>query len=119
MLCSDVLYTSPLLILTLRSSYHATHTHTHTHTYIHCIISLHYITLHCSVKKQSENAAKVAAFLETHPAVDVVRYPGLASFPQKALADKMHKNGLHGGMLWFEVKGGSGAGRKLMDSINR
>jgi len=76
-------------------------------------------TMTLRVKKQSENAAKVAAFLETHPAVDVVRYPGLASFPQKALADKMHKNGLHGGMLWFEVKGGSGAGRKLMDSINR
>jgi cystathionine beta-lyase/cystathionine gamma-synthase len=32
------------------------------------------------------------------------RYPGLKSFPQKALADKQHRDGMHGGMLWFEVK---------------
>ena len=42
-----------------------------------------------------------------------------ASFPQKALADAQHKNGHHGGMLWFEVKGGTTAGRKLMDSVQR
>jgi cystathionine beta-lyase/cystathionine gamma-synthase len=51
--------------------------------------------------------------------VDVVRYPGLASFPQKAIADKQHKDGLHGAMLWFEVKGGTESGRKLMNSIQR
>ena len=38
---------------------------------------------------------------------------------QKALADAQHKNGHHGGMLWFEVKGGTSAGRKLMDSVQR
>ena len=47
------------------------------------------------------------------------RYPGLKSFPQKALADKQHDNGLHGGMLWFEVRGGTEAGRKLMDTVQR
>ena len=47
------------------------------------------------------------------------RYPGLKSFPQKALADKQHDDGMHGGMLWFEVKGGSAAGRKLMDTVQR
>lgn len=53
------------------------------------------------------------------PQVDRVCYPGLASFPQKELADRQHMNGLHGGMLWFEVKGGTAAGRALMDSIQR
>lgn len=51
--------------------------------------------------------------------VDIVRYPGLASFPQKALADAQHGNGIHGSMLWFEVKGGTEAGRKLMNSVQR
>ena len=49
----------------------------------------------------------------------VRRYPGLASFPQKALADKQHRDGFHGGMLWCEIKGGSAAGRKLMDTTQR
>lgn len=69
--------------------------------------------------KQAETAQKVAEFLEGHPMVDVVRYPGLKSFPQKELADRQHDNGFHGSMLWFEVKGGSANGRKLMDSIQR
>jgi len=76
-------------------------------------------TLGLRIARQSSTAQKVADFLETHPVVDVVRYPGLASFPQKELADRQHKNGLHGGMLWFEVKGGTEAGRKLMNSIQR
>ena len=62
---------------------------------------------------------KVAQFLESHPMVDVVRYPGLDSHPQKELADRQHMNGLHGGMLWFEVKGGSESGRLLMNSVQR
>mmetsp|Transcript_20533 Transcript_20533/g.42018 ORF Transcript_20533/g.42018 Transcript_20533/m.42018 type:complete len:424 (-) Transcript_20533:201-1472(-) len=76
-------------------------------------------TLGLRIKKQSDNAQKVAEFLEGHPKVDVVQYPGLASFPQKELADRQHKNGLHGAMLWFEVKGGSEAGRILMNSVQR
>jgi cystathionine beta-lyase/cystathionine gamma-synthase len=76
-------------------------------------------TLGLRIQKQSANAQKIAEFLESHPAVDVVRYPGLASFPQKELADRQHLNGLHGGMLWFEVKGGSAAGRVLMNSVQR
>lgn len=51
--------------------------------------------------------------------VDTVRYPGLASFPQKELADAQHSDALHGSMLWFEVKGGSEAGRRLMNSVQR
>merc|ERR1711937_146770 len=71
------------------------------------------------IKQQSATAQKVAEFLESHPMVDVVRYPGLDSFPQKELADRQHLNGLHGGMLWFEVKGGSENGRKLMNTVRR
>lgn len=76
-------------------------------------------TMQLRVLKQAENAQAIAEFLEKHPAVKEVQYPGLASFPQKALADKQHKNGMHGGMLWFEVKGGTANGRKLMDSTRR
>lgn len=76
-------------------------------------------TLQLRIKQQSENAQKIAEFLAQHPKVDKVRYPGLASHPQKALADKQHRNGLHGGMLWFEVKGGTSAGQKLMDTVEK
>jgi cystathionine gamma-lyase len=55
-------------------------------------------TLGLRIARQSATAQKVAEFLEKHPAVDVVRYPGLASHPQKELADRQHMNGLHGGM---------------------
>merc|ERR1712046_90374 len=61
----------------------------------------------------------IATFLESHPKVTSVNYPGLKSHPQKALADKLHRDGLHGGMLWFDIVGGSEAGTKLMNSINR
>lgn len=48
-----------------------------------------------------------------------VYYPGLASFPQKDIADKYHRDGVHGAMLWFDVKGGSESGIKIMNSIQR
>lgn len=76
-------------------------------------------TLPLRIRQQSNNAQAIAEFLETHPKVDTVRYPGLKSHPQKALADKQHRGGLHGGMLWFEVKGGTEAGRKLMDTVEK
>merc|ERR1719456_1440303 len=76
-------------------------------------------TMALRVRQQSANAMKIAEYLEKHPKVTKVMYPGLASFPQKAIADKYHRNGLHGGMLWFDVVGGSDAGTKLMNSIPR
>mmetsp|Transcript_19580 Transcript_19580/g.61312 ORF Transcript_19580/g.61312 Transcript_19580/m.61312 type:complete len:397 (-) Transcript_19580:141-1331(-) len=76
-------------------------------------------TMAVRCRKQAANAMAVATFLESHPKVERVRYPGLASFPQKALADKQHRDGFHGGMLWCEIKGGSAAGRKLMDTTQR
>lgn len=76
-------------------------------------------TMSLRVEKQSANAQKIASFLESHPAVERVMYPGLASFPQKALADKQHRNGIHGAMLWFEVRGGTANGQRLMDTVSR
>lgn len=76
-------------------------------------------TMALRVRQQSKNAMAIAEFLEKHPKVTKVNYPGLASHPQKALADKYHRDGLHGGMLWFDIVGGSPAGTKLMNMIER
>ncbi len=72
-------------------------------------------TMSTRLAAQSANALKVAHFLETHNKVDTVAYPGLDSFPQKALADSQASG--HGSMLWFEVKGGVEAGKKLMNTL--
>jgi len=76
-------------------------------------------TMALRVRQQSETAMKIAQWLETHPKVTKVIYPGLASHPQKELADKYHRDGLHGGMLWFDIVGGSEPAIRLMDSIQR
>jgi len=72
-------------------------------------------TLSVRLDRQSANAHKIAEFLLAHDKVESVCYPGLASFPQHALA-KQQASG-YGAMAWFEVKGGLAAGKKLMDSI--
>jgi cystathionine gamma-lyase len=72
-------------------------------------------TLSLRIERQSANAQVIAEFLEKHPKVEQVRYPGLKSFPQHALA-KTQASGF-GAMLWFEVKGGVKGGKKLMDSV--
>jgi len=72
-------------------------------------------TLSVRMDSQSETALKVATFLENHPVVERVGYPGLESFPQHALA-KTQASGF-GAMVWFEVIGGVQAGKALMDSI--
>ena len=72
-------------------------------------------TMSTRLEAQSANALKVAQFLQTHPNVDRVCYPGLDSFPQKELADRQASG--HGSMLWFEVHGGVESGKKLMDSL--
>merc|ERR1719376_585428 len=76
-------------------------------------------TMGLRVKQQSATAMKIATWLEAHPKVTKVYYPGLDSFPQKAIADKYHMGGLHGAMLWFDVQGGSPAGSKLMNVAPR
>jgi cystathionine beta-lyase/cystathionine gamma-synthase len=65
--------------------------------------------------RQSDNAQQVAEFLAGHAKVERVCYPGLASFPQHELA-KSQATGF-GAMIWFEVKGGLAAGKKLMDNL--
>jgi cystathionine beta-lyase/cystathionine gamma-synthase len=72
-------------------------------------------TLSIRLERQSANAQVVAEFLQGHPKVTRVSYPGLESFPQHALA-KSQASGF-GAMLWFEVEGGVRAGKKLMDSV--
>ncbi|MAF84566.1 MAG: PLP-dependent aspartate aminotransferase family protein [Gammaproteobacteria bacterium] len=72
-------------------------------------------TLSLRMDQQSETAFKIATFLESHPAVERVGYPGLESFPQHELA-KSQASG-YGAMIWCEVIGGVQAGKALMDSI--
>ena len=60
-------------------------------------------TLKLRVEAQAANAAKLAAWLEAHPKVSRVFYPGLPSHPQHELAKRQQKNG--GGIVSFEVNG--------------
>ncbi|WP_276356676.1 homocysteine synthase [Cohnella caldifontis] len=73
-------------------------------------------TLHLRMERHSENALKVARFLEANPAVEWVSYPGLESHPNYGLAKKYLPKG-QGAILTFEIKGGVAAGRKLIDSV--
>lgn len=72
-------------------------------------------TLDLRMDRHCANAQKVAEFLEKHPAVEEISYPGLESFPQYELAQKQMK--LPGAMIAFEVKGGIEAGIKLMNTV--
>ena len=72
-------------------------------------------TLALRIDRAQENAVKVAEFLESHPKIAWVMYPGLKSHPQYELAKKM-MNG-PGSMMSFGLKGGLSAGKKLMDSV--
>ena len=69
-------------------------------------------TLHLRMKAHCENAMQLAAWLEKHPAVAKVAYPGLASHPQHALA-KRQMHGF-GGMISVWLKGGLPAARRFM-----
>jgi len=73
-------------------------------------------TLHLRMERHSENALKVARFLEGHPAVEWVNYPGLPSHPSYELAKKYLPKG-QGAILSFEVKGGVEAGKKLINAV--
>ncbi len=61
-------------------------------------------TLSLRVQRSVENALEIAKWLEAHPQVSKVNYPGLSSSPYHALAKKYLKNGF-GGVLSFEIKG--------------
>ncbi len=72
-------------------------------------------TLSLRVLQAQENAMKVADFLENHPKVAWINYPGLKSHPQYDLARRQMKG--PGSMLSFGVKGGLEAGKKLMNAV--
>lgn len=73
-------------------------------------------TLHLRMPRHSENALKVAEFLEKHPKVTWVNYPGLDSSPEKAKVEKYLPKGA-GAIIGFGVKGGIKAGKKFIDSL--
>ncbi|HVI49945.1 MAG TPA: O-succinylhomoserine sulfhydrylase [Candidatus Sulfotelmatobacter sp.] len=72
-------------------------------------------TLELRVSRHVENAQKVAEFLEAHPAIEQVRYPGLPSHPQYALAQRQMAGG--GAVVAFSVKGGKAAAYKLLNGL--
>jgi cystathionine beta-lyase/cystathionine gamma-synthase len=67
------------------------------------------------MERHNRNGTEVARFLESHPRVDRVLYPGLVSHPQHVLA-KEQMTGF-GGMVSFEVKGGRKAAEKVLRSF--
>jgi cystathionine beta-lyase/cystathionine gamma-synthase len=72
-------------------------------------------TVGVRMAQHSENALRVARFLETHPQVTRLLYPGLESFPQFELARKQQTSG--GALIAFEIEGGVEAGIRLMNSV--
>jgi len=72
-------------------------------------------TLSIRMKKHCENSIQIAEYLEKHPKVKWVRYPGLKSHPNYEVGLKQHKG--HGGMISFELNGGFAAGEKVMNSV--
>lgn len=72
-------------------------------------------TFELRMQRHCANALAIARWLEGHPAVEVVHYPGLESHPDHALAQtQMHD---FGGMVSFELKGGLEAGKALMEAV--
>jgi O-acetylhomoserine (thiol)-lyase len=74
-------------------------------------------TLPLRLERHSQNALRIAEFLEQHPAVDWVTYPGLKSHPQHELATKYFSHGGFGAILGFGIKGGLEAGKQLIRHI--
>lgn len=73
-------------------------------------------TLSIRIDRAQENAIKVAGFLQAHPKVAWIRYPGLENHPQYELAKSQMKG--FGSMMSFGLKGGYDAGKKLMDNVH-
>ncbi|GAB4218706.1 MAG: methionine gamma-lyase [Candidatus Microgenomates bacterium] len=72
-------------------------------------------TLEVRIKKQSENALKIAKFLQNHPKIEKVFYPGISSHPDYNLAKKQMFD--FGGVLSFIVKGGYKKAEKLVNNV--
>ncbi len=74
------------------------------------------VTLELRMRRHSENAMDLATWLESHPKVERMHYPGLASHPQHVVAATMLTRGC-GGMAAFEVAGGVEAGQRACDAL--
>jgi methionine-gamma-lyase len=72
-------------------------------------------TLSIRIDRAQENASKIALFLENHPQVAWIQYPGLASHPQYKLGKKQMRGS--GSMISFGLKGGYESAKRLMDSL--
>ena len=81
------------------------------------LVNLGVKTLPLRMERHCENALAVARFLEKHPKVERVYFPGLESSPYHALARKQ-MGGKFGGVVSFDLRGGIEAGRTLMDNIH-
>lgn len=74
-------------------------------------------TLSLRAERHSQNALALARFLEQHPAVAWVAYVGLESHPSHALATRLLRDGLFGGVLSFGVRGDAAVGSRVVDSL--
>jgi len=72
-------------------------------------------TLHVRMERHQQNAFRIARFLEDHPQVEKVTYPGLPSHPQHALALRQMTG--FGGMLTFVIRGGLPAARAFLEAV--
>lgn len=72
-------------------------------------------TLHVRMERHAQNAMEIAKFLEEHPMVEKVIYPGLKSHPQHELAKRQMKG--FGGMITFFLKGGLTESRKFLEKV--
>jgi methionine-gamma-lyase len=73
-------------------------------------------TLAIRIDRAQESAMAIAEFLEKHPKVSWVKYPGLKSHPQYELGQRQMAGS--GAMISFELKGGLDAGKVLMNNVN-
>jgi len=74
------------------------------------------MTLEIRMLRHCQSATALATWLEAHPKVERMHYPGLASHPQRAVAASMLPRGC-GGMTAFEVSGGVEAGQRVCDAL--
>ncbi|WP_460414392.1 PLP-dependent transferase [Thermus oshimai] len=74
-------------------------------------------TLALRIQRQNENAFRIARFLQDHPLVEVVYYPGLETHEQYAVARRQMRG--FGGVLSFALKGGFEAARALLPQLRR
>ena len=72
-------------------------------------------TLHIRMKEHEKNAKEIALYLESHPKVEKVLYPGLKSHPQYRIAKKQMKG--FGGMITFFLKGDIKKSKKFLTSV--